>query len=108
MAAGSPQKAAAVPLEHITPQTELAEILDLPCVVVQALTALGDANSMMVRVATQKKQRAVADIVGESEAEHLLEETLSLARPLGLEHRMAEPSRLNSAASVRWLVLGHA
>src|SRR5262249_24560385 len=106
--AGPPEKAPAVFLEHVAEQPELAEVLDFPGVVVQPLSALPDANAMVVGVAAKEEQRAVADVVGQSEAQHLFDELLRLAWMLGFEHGTAKPPRLHPAPGVPRLILGQA
>ena len=102
-----PQKAAVVLLQDVAQHAEGSDVLHLPRVVVQTLPALGDADSVMVGIATQEEQGAVAHIVGEAEPEHLLDELLRLSRPFRLEHRMTELARLHALAGVTGLVLTH-
>src|SRR5439155_4989329 len=100
VASGPPQEAAAVLLQDVAQQAQNRQAVDLPRVVMEALSAPGDADAMVVGVAAQEQQRAVADIVGEPEAENPLHELLGRACVLGLEHGVSEPAGLDATTGV--------
>src|SRR2546430_2335995 len=63
VAAGTPHEASVVLLENVTQQSELADVLDLPRVMVQTIAALGDPDPVVIGVASQKEEGAIPDVL---------------------------------------------